>query len=116
MGIKTRSLCRLGRGILPVLAKVGAILGLRSSKTEDADDSSGRYPRGGQYRHWLKGGADRKGIFPKFCSSHRIFRHPDQANRISIVCENVDLAKLKATMDRAEAKALNCEAHRDRAN
>ena len=55
---------------------------------------------------WLKGGADRKGIFPKFCSSHRIFRHPDQANRISIVCENVDLVKLKATMDSAEAKAL----------
>jgi hypothetical protein len=55
---------------------------------------------------WLKGGADRKGIFPNFCSSHRIFRHPDQANRISIVCENVDLAKLKATMDSAEAKAL----------
>jgi hypothetical protein len=55
---------------------------------------------------WLKGAADRKGIFPKFCSSHRIFRHPDQANRISIVCENVDLAKLKATMDSAEAKAL----------
>jgi hypothetical protein len=55
---------------------------------------------------WLKGGVDRKRIFPNFCSSHRIFRHPDQANRISIVCENVDLAKLKATMDSAEAKAL----------
>jgi hypothetical protein len=34
---------------------------------------------------WLKGGADRKEVFPKFCSSHRIFRHPDQANRVSIV-------------------------------
>jgi hypothetical protein len=60
----------------------------------------------GNIETWLKGRADRKGIFPKFCSSHRIFRHPDQANRISIVCENVDLAKLKATMDSAEAKAL----------
>ena len=66
MGIKTRSLCRLGRGILPVLAKVGAILGLRSSKTEDADDSSGRYPRGGQYRHGLKVERIGKGYFRNF--------------------------------------------------
>ena len=55
---------------------------------------------------WLKGGADRKGIFPKFCSSHRIFRHPDHADRVSIVCENMDLAKLKTAMDTAEVKAL----------
>ena len=55
---------------------------------------------------WLKGGAERKGALEKVCSSHRIFRHPDQANRISIVCENVDLAKLKAAMDTAEIKAL----------
>ena len=55
---------------------------------------------------WLKGGADRKELFPKFWSSHRMFRHPDQANRISIVCENMDLAKLKAAMDTAEIKAL----------
>jgi len=58
---------------------------------------------------WLKGGEDRKGIFPKFCSSHRIFRHPDQANRISIVCENVDLAKLKATLEAAETNALKAK-------
>ena len=44
---------------------------------------------------WLKGGADRKEVFPKFCSSHRTFRNPDH---VSIVCENVDLAKLKAAM------------------
>jgi hypothetical protein len=31
---------------------------------------------------------------------------PAQANRVSIVCENVDLAKLKAAMDTAEIKAL----------
>jgi len=51
---------------------------------------------------WLKGGAERKDVFAKFCSSYRIFRHPDEANRVSIVCENVDFAKLKATMDAAE--------------
>jgi hypothetical protein len=33
---------------------------------------------------WLKGGANRKEVFPKFCSSYRIFRHPDDANRVSI--------------------------------
>ena len=58
---------------------------------------------------WLKGGADRKEVFPKFCSSHRIFRHSDQANRVSIVCENVDLAKLKAAMYTAEIKALTAK-------
>ena len=42
---------------------------------------------------WLKGGADRKEVFAKFCSSYRIFRHPGEADRVSIVCENVDLAK-----------------------
>jgi hypothetical protein len=30
---------------------------------------------------WLKGGADREELFAKFCSSHRIFRHPDDASR-----------------------------------
>jgi hypothetical protein len=55
---------------------------------------------------WLKGEDDRKKLFPKFCSSHRIFRHPDQANRVSIVCEDMDLAKLKAAMATAEVKAL----------
>jgi hypothetical protein len=42
---------------------------------------------------WLKGGADQKKLFATFYSGHRIFRHPDQANRVSIVMENVDLAK-----------------------
>ena len=55
---------------------------------------------------WLKGGANRKEVFARFCSSYRIFRHPDDTNRVSIVCENVDLAKLKAAMDTAEIKAL----------
>ena len=55
---------------------------------------------------WLKGGDDRNKLFPQFCSSHRIFRHPDHADRVSIVCENMDLAKLKTAMDTAEIKAL----------
>jgi hypothetical protein len=55
---------------------------------------------------WLKGGVDRKKLFPTLCTSYRVFRHPDQANRVSIVCENMDLPKLKAAMDSAEVKAL----------
>jgi hypothetical protein len=58
---------------------------------------------------WLKGGGERKEVFAKFCSSHRIFRHPDEANRVSIVCENVDLAKLKATLDTAETNAAKAK-------
>jgi hypothetical protein len=54
---------------------------------------------------WLRGGDHRKEVFAKFCSSYRIFKHAD-ANRVSIVCENVDLAKMKATLGSAEtAKA-----------
>jgi hypothetical protein len=58
---------------------------------------------------WLRGGADRKVVFASFCSSHRIFRHLE-ANRISIVCEDVDLAKMKATLgapETAKAKAAH---------
>jgi len=58
---------------------------------------------------WLKGGADRKALFAKFCSSHRIFRHPDEPNRVSIVCENVDLAKLKAMLDTPETAAAKAK-------
>jgi hypothetical protein len=54
---------------------------------------------------WLRGGDHRKAVFAKFCSSYRIFKHAD-ANRVSIVCEDVDLAKMKATLSSAEtAKA-----------
>ena len=63
----------------------------------------------GNIDSWLKGRADRKGIFPKFCSSHRIFRHPDEPNRVSIVCENVDLAKLKAMLDTPETAAAKAK-------
>jgi hypothetical protein len=55
---------------------------------------------------WLKGGPERKEALLKSCSSYRIFRHPDQANRVSIVCENMDLAKLKASMDTPEIEAV----------
>jgi len=58
---------------------------------------------------WLKGGEERKKLFPTFCSSHRIFRHPDGANRVSIVFENVDLAKLKTTLDAPETNALKAK-------
>ena len=62
---------------------------------------------------WLKGGEERKAVFSKFCSSHRIFRQ-EGTNRVSIVCDNVDLAKMQATMDSPEiAKAESC-AHRHR--
>ena len=58
---------------------------------------------------WLKGGADREELFAKFCSNYRIFRHPDDASRVSLVCENVDLAKLKATMETAETNAAKAK-------
>ena len=103
--------CRLG---VIFYSKAEANLGLRLSK------QNGRRPMTavvvthavGNIDTWLKGGADRKEVFPKFCSSHRIFRHPDQANRVSIVCENVDLGKLKAAMGYRGNQSTNGEAHR----
>jgi hypothetical protein len=54
---------------------------------------------------WLRGGDHRKAVFAKFCSGYRVFKHAD-ANRVAIVCENVDLAKMEATLSSAEtAKA-----------
>jgi hypothetical protein len=50
---------------------------------------------------WLGGGDARKAMFANFCSSHRIFKHVD-TDRISIVCENVDMAKMQATMNDPE--------------
>jgi len=46
---------------------------------------------------WLGGGESRKAVFANFCSSHRIFKHVE-ADRVSIVCENVDLAKMQSTV------------------
>jgi hypothetical protein len=96
--------CRLG---VIFYEQAEANLGLRSSKTGGRPITAVVVTHAvGNIDTWLKGGAERKEVFPKFCSSHRIFRHPDQANRVSIVCENADLAKLKAAMDTAEIKAL----------
>jgi len=55
----------------------------------------------GDMETWLKGGEHRKAVFSKFCSNHRIFKHAE-ANRVSILCENVDLAKMQETMGAAE--------------
>lgn len=53
---------------------------------------------------FLAGGDTRKENLSKFCSSYRVFRHTD-ANRISIVCENVDVEKMKAVLSSPESKA-----------
>ena len=50
---------------------------------------------------WLGGGNNRKAVFANFCSSYRIFRHTE-ANRVSIVCENVDLGKMETTLSTSE--------------
>ncbi len=57
---------------------------------------------------WLKGGDERKALFKDFCSSYRIFRHAE-ANRVSIVAENVDLAKMKAMLGTPENAALRAK-------
>ncbi len=55
----------------------------------------------GDMETWLKGGEERKALFSKYCSSHRIFRQ-EGTNRVSIVCDNVDLAKMQAAMGSPE--------------
>jgi hypothetical protein len=57
---------------------------------------------------WLNGGANRQAVFANFCSSYRIFRLTE-GNRIAIVCENVDLAKMKATLTASETKAAKAK-------
>ena len=52
---------------------------------------------------WLKGGEERKALFSTFSSGHRIFRQ-DGTNRVSIVCDNVDLAKMQAAMATPEVE------------
>jgi hypothetical protein len=59
----------------------------------------------GNMETWLKGSENREAVFSKFCSSHRIFKH-SETNSVSILWENVDLAKMRETMGAAEtAKA-----------
>jgi hypothetical protein len=57
---------------------------------------------------WLSGGANRKAVFANFCSSYRIFKLTE-ANRIAIVCENVDLVKMKSTLSASETKAAKAK-------
>lgn len=57
---------------------------------------------------WLAGGETRKAVFANFCSRYRIFRHPD-ANKVSIVWEDVDLAKMKALLDTPETAAAKAK-------
>jgi hypothetical protein len=57
---------------------------------------------------WLRGGNNRKAVFANFCSSYRIFKHAE-ANRVSIVFENVDLAKMKATLSTPETAAAKAK-------
>ncbi len=56
---------------------------------------------------WLTGGSERQEVFKGFSSGYRIFRHAEKSE-VSIVWEDVDLEKLKATLgssEAAEAKA-----------
>ena len=52
---------------------------------------------------WLKG-KDREKLFPTFSSSYRLYKHAD-GKRVAIVCEGVDLGKMKATLDSPEGAA-----------
>lgn len=56
---------------------------------------------------WLKG-ENRARLFPSFCSSYRIFKHAD-GKRVSIVGENVDLAKMEAVLSTPEGAAAKGE-------
>jgi len=53
---------------------------------------------------WLGGGNSRKTIFGDFCSSYRIFKHPD-ANSVAVVFEGVDLVKMNETLGSSETEA-----------
>jgi len=57
---------------------------------------------------WLGGGAKRKALFARFCSSYRIFKHAN-ADRISVVFENADLDKMKVLLGSSEGKAAQVE-------
>lgn len=61
----------------------------------------------GDVDQWLKGN-NRERLFPKFCSSYRIFRHAD-GKGVSIVAEGVDLAKMQALLSTPEAAAAKAE-------
>ena len=53
---------------------------------------------------WLGGGDERKALFANFSSSHRIFRHTEEDDLVSIVWEDVDLNKMKALLNSRKEK------------
>jgi hypothetical protein len=57
----------------------------------------------GNMETWLAGGADRAEIFKGFSSGYRIYRHPKE-NRVAIVWENADMAKLEAALSSPETE------------
>lgn len=57
----------------------------------------------GSIDQWLNG-KDRARLFPNFCTSYRLFKHPD-GKRVAIVWEGVDLGKMKATLESPEGAA-----------
>jgi hypothetical protein len=61
----------------------------------------------GDMEQWLKGN-NRARLFPNFCSSYRIFKHAD-GERVSIVGEGVDLAKMQAVLSTPEAATAKAE-------
>jgi hypothetical protein len=85
--------------------KAKAILGLGSTKNGRSAMTTVVVTHAvGNMDTWLAGGDHRKAVFANFCSSYRIFRHSD-AKLVSIVCENVDLAKMKSTLSTSETEA-----------
>ncbi len=56
----------------------------------------------GNMETWLKGRSNRKPAFDQFCKSYKVFRHTDD-DRVSIVCEGADLAKMEEVLGSPEA-------------
>ena len=58
----------------------------------------------GNMETWLAGGSERAELFNQFSSGYRIYRHPD-ANKVAIVWENADVAKLQAVLTHPDTEA-----------
>lgn len=56
----------------------------------------------GNMETWLKGGHNRKPAFDQFCKSYKVFRHTEN-DRVSIVCEGVDIAAMKQVLGSPQA-------------
>ncbi|WP_116131890.1 hypothetical protein [Tropicimonas sp. IMCC34043] len=57
---------------------------------------------------WLKGGDMRKKIFAEFCDSYRVLRHAE-ADRVALLCEGVDLDRMKAAVSSEAATRSQVE-------